>query len=81
MSIEEEEERDSIHSRDNPPPPSSHMCQDSNEVSVEMNGFIEHQKHSLIDPHYGLCGFNGNQHITHLHKKREYHNPLQQESM
>lgn len=51
----------------------SYVSQDGDEVSVEMNGLIEHQKYSFIYPDNGLCGFNWNQHITHLYKRGDHY--------
>ena len=34
------------------PPP--HMCQDRDEVPVEVDGLVESQQHSLVNPHLSL---------------------------
>ena len=34
--------------------PLPHMCQDRDEIPVEVDGLVESQQHSLVDPHLSL---------------------------
>ena len=44
----------------------SHVCQDSDEVPVEMNGLVEHQQNCLVYSHHLPRSLHGYQYITHL---------------
>ena len=44
-----------------------YMCQYSDEVSVEMNSFVQREQDALADLEWLLWQLGGHQHVAHLH--------------